>query len=588
MYRSRLDVRVTPRETLESEIRFHEFRQLLSNSPESKRFASGLSPFRLEIASYFSTMALQLFNTLMIDECARNRFKLWLKDLHAEPQIYNLLGENVCLTQGEFAVYFLNRLRAETLRYMEPSKCSCATLARLIDNKSDVPLCENITEDKEGTESGGIELSPLSEKYDEYFPVLGKQRKSVEMADKPLAKSAKMKKSNKCTSGSSVRQFDPQKLTFTHSELMESQQKLDREKTNLKLKRIHESIDQSGPFNAQLNVDIFASREPLGAKDVMEEINKEIFILSDIYSNLIDSNLVACISNEIKYILGLLLVRSSCDCKPLGSMEENTRLENVSCEIPVIFGNIKHCIIFAVDVLDKQFELLKSLDDYCLKMLSSNESIIIYSQKLSMKITEYYKERMINSINFDVQPSLLSRRLSLPDIITFQCETDKRKNFNSNKSFRLFCKQRDNFYKLYRKYKEFYNNDSVNWNAAQFKTDVCCLIDLCSDPVNLSHLSSLLVEQCILSCITQELEENQSVPLVIKDIDPAKLLQLNMRLVSADSVEDAVIAKEEYYFREFICAVSNNLLFINSLIQTLMQKITELTQETISLFEIGW
>lgn len=153
-------------------------------------------------------------------------------------------------------------------------------------------------------------------------------------------------------------------------------------------------------------------------------------LVAFIYSSCIAENLVPNLFLELFFVLQLLTARRMVATKDCDLESSRGALDPL--ETP-LFQNIHDCVFFAVQVLERQFQVLSYLDKGTLKLLAENERLLCFSPALQGRLRAAY-EGSVAKVSLVIPPSAQA--------VSFQPETDNRANFSSDRAFHTFKKQR--------------------------------------------------------------------------------------------------------------------------------------------------
>lgn len=165
--------------------------------------------------------------------------------------------------------------------------------------------------------------------------------------------------------------------------------------------------------------------------------------LIDLYSALIDLNLITNILGELSYLLNLLNAdydRHQLPIEILASAEN---------QVVQMLKNGNNCVYLSIGVLKKQKHCLIMLDMPTIKILLENERISKYDNDLNTFLVDAYTQKQQMEFDFRQKKSTavnVSSNLN----VSYQQEHDTKDNFPSMREFTAFNKQRDMFYNILR------------------------------------------------------------------------------------------------------------------------------------------
>ncbi|XP_059578930.1 codanin-1 isoform X6 [Alligator mississippiensis] len=212
---------------------------------------------------------------------------------------------------------------------------------------------------------------------------------------------------------------------------------------------------------------------------------KQLDQLALLYSSCIAENLVPNIFLELFFVLQLLTSRG------ISAEDGESDLEfNQGCKGAVErqhFHNVHNCVYFAVQVLDRQYELISHLEKGTLKLLAENERIASFSPHLHKRLRQAY-ESSTAKVSLLLPSSVQS--------VSFQPETDNRSNFPSDRAFHIFKKQRDIFYELLREWED--NHEKPAWDFERvLGNKIRAMMAHLTATCNHSHFARLFQKQII-------------------------------------------------------------------------------------------
>ncbi|ESP02299.1 hypothetical protein LOTGIDRAFT_238027 [Lottia gigantea] len=277
-------------------------------------------------------------------------------------------------------------------------------------------------------------------------------------------------------------------------------------------------------------------------------------ILVQLYSSCLDEHLFPNISVELYFLIQLLTSLSE-DIKP------DTPSVNIDSEDMSLFVTVHNAVYFSVNVLQKQLNLLKYLDRSVIKLLAENKRLVDFSSELHSNLLELYTS------SFSVKKYPTCPRSPIGGV-SFQADTDNRKNFPSDKLFHQFKKQRDMFYELIREWEE--KRLTTGWSVQEvLGNKIRFLVNVNTDLVNHLHFARLFLSQLISMCkgdgvIRTEDDDNIALLAHLKKTNPAKFKKLQERFIQPFSVggpcPPVSFPGNQEFFKEFIVAASSPVL----------------------------
>ncbi|XP_068194538.1 codanin-1 [Antennarius striatus] len=215
----------------------------------------------------------------------------------------------------------------------------------------------------------------------------------------------------------------------------------------------------------------------------------QLDLLAELYSTCISENLVPNIFLELFFVMQLLTSRSPHthdDDDNQGSLcaEDSDVLERC------FLRQVHNCVYFAVKVLDSQFQLVAQLDKCTLRLLAENERVASFSLDLRDRLTQ-----ALDRSTAKLSPSASIFIHSVP----FQPATDNRSNFNSDKAFHTFKKQRDVFYEVLREWEDFHKEPGWSFDAA-LGGRIRGMMSQLTSAGSHSHFARLFLKQLIQMC----------------------------------------------------------------------------------------
>ena len=330
-------------------------------------------------------------------------------------------------------------------------------------------------------------------------------------------------------------------------------------------------------------------------KPSLEKVTDKNLIdtLIELYLTCFQLNSCYYFVSELEFLLQLLGKRMKSEKLTLPSSENL---------IEKVFSIFHNCIYFSVAVIEKLYlyGYLKVLSPLSLTLLSENVYIVSLFPDFS-SILKLEKPSHGNHLMFKTY------QLSS---VAFEPELDSKVNYPNEQSFTTFRRQRDSFYLLYEKWKEFNFKSSINENEYDIRYKAQEILNISTDCGNYYHLARLFVSQMIKSCVGHVDENKSNVDQLheskVEDKFP-KTKEMNIRLkklnkrfctdiFNNDYSEE--FSKNESFFCKFIIFCNNDKF--NTYLRLIMKnkieefnctkfsvcyKKDEITSEQIELFE---
>ncbi|XP_060596823.1 codanin-1-like isoform X2 [Ruditapes philippinarum] len=296
--------------------------------------------------------------------------------------------------------------------------------------------------------------------------------------------------------------------------------------------------------------------------------------LIQLYSECLDYNLLPNVIVELYFLVQLLTARG-------GGVEETFIYGDDVIE-ENYFSSVHNTVYFAISVLEQQKRLLKMLDRCTLYLLAENPRIVTFSTELQKYLEKCYERA--ESRRGPVFPH------SPIGSVSFQADTDNRKNFPNDKCFHLFKRQRDGFYELIREWEASRMNP--NYNMAQmFGQRVRALVNVKTDLANLIHFARLFQSQLIAMCkgdgSIRSSEDDDNIALLsqLKRTNPEKFKKLQERFIKPLSFGGPCPSPSfpgiQEFFRDFI-AVASCPMLNQHLCDTFSAKVLELNETSFT------
>jgi codanin-1 len=239
------------------------------------------------------------------------------------------------------------------------------------------------------------------------------------------------------------------------------------------------------------------------AKRHLVSYPEELQVLADVYSCLMNCNLVLNIMTELYFVVGLLVIRVPVRCgtdefysSQNGSSEKaNHSLYHGTWNIKkcAYFTTVHNCVYFATSVLNQQRHILQLFDKSTLRIIADNRHILAFTPDLYDFINGFL------TINTSKTRRFASVVAGIQDNVSFQSDTDNRQNFPTDQAFHIFCKQRDGFYDILHRWET--HHMLPDWSfALALGPRIKTLLNLHNEPVNFVHFSRLFRSQLLGTC----------------------------------------------------------------------------------------
>ncbi|XP_014670686.1 PREDICTED: codanin-1-like [Priapulus caudatus] len=297
---------------------------------------------------------------------------------------------------------------------------------------------------------------------------------------------------------------------------------------------------------------------------------EQLEAMAHVHASLITENLLPNVSVELHLLIQLVTCPGwDSDVCSISSSSESDEDVNY-------FATVHNCVYFAIRVLTHLQRLVTLLDKGTLKLLLENPRIADFAPELKSTIGETWE-------NCTNKTTMLPR--SPVGSVSFQADTDNRKNFPNDRCFHLFRKQRDGFYELLREWEEHHTTPGWSMNDA-LGAKIKGLIRSPDDLANQLHFIRLFQAQLITMCKGDNSTvqtSNSSDPLgLLKDLkrdNPEKFKRLQDRFVMPSAVggpcPPPCFPGCQEFFRDFI-VISDSRSFNQHILDSFSSKILEL------------
>ncbi|XP_022212435.2 protein disks lost [Drosophila obscura] len=319
--------------------------------------------------------------------------------------------------------------------------------------------------------------------------------------------------------------------------------------------------------------EVSSMQEPVVVK--LDDVKSpgQLQVLSAIYGQLLDLNLVPNVLGELSFVLQLLNVHDS-DVSPSQAVKDldlGTPLHRL--------GLYKNCIYFALQVLEHQQYLLLQLDRKSLGVLLQQERLGLLPQSLLHQLEESCQRKQ-ELAKKEITSSSSALTVASPggqQNVYYHEEKDSRDNFPNQNEFGAFKSQRDLFYKAFKLWETSHLN-RVFCFSRDVTPRVRDIFRMSENAVNMAHFAKLFVSQLLISgSETTESPEELGLKL-----DQLRLNRLAQRLVTSNSSVEDQFPRSQAFFRDFIgeCA---SMAF---LVQLKLALYVQLMRHNDSTFEL--
>lgn len=278
------------------------------------------------------------------------------------------------------------------------------------------------------------------------------------------------------------------------------------------------------------------------APDCVTEREK-LDALATVYAALLNKGLVVNLTIELFFLLQLLTVK------------QKVKFDE-KCSTKLLHS-VHNCTHFAAAVLQNILQWLCFLDKPTLKLLSNVKQLTTFTPQLYSSLVKLVE---------GVEPVSRGWSSSIQGV-AFDNSTDSQKHFASDSNFRAFRKQRDLFYSLFRDWQRHQFGSGKSFGT-QFTHRVAEILDMCSNPCNLSHLARLVLGQLMTSCcggleFDDQGNLDEKFLYDLKSTSPGKMEKLEERFLLPFKVggpcPNPSFTGSQVFFYEFIRAATNSI-----------------------------
>lgn len=410
--------------------------------------------------------------------------------------------------------------------------------------------------------------------YNDDFPSLGGEVPPKKIETKPKKRVVPITVSRKTGSSSFASSSFQGENNLLNGEMVEGVDILSERR---KMRSISKdfSIELEPQKNLHENLPIIAQsplKTPTFRYDKKKVERRDVLItMAQLYSFLIDMNLVPNILSEFSYLVGLL----NTDHDPKLIVQDGKSLIDI---VSNLLKNLNNCIFFAIQVLNSQKQNLALLDVMTIRVVIDNERI----QQLPGELYEHLCQAVQQKSKLE-QGKLNKSHNNTSQVVFFQQETDNRDNFPSDREFLSFKTQRDMFYKILRSWELKHLDPSYDFRK-DLGMKIRSLIAQMEHPINMAHLAKLFTAQLIISCNFDN--SANELQMALPGIDLSKLSKLRQRLVAPSQFSTQYLFPgNQAFFRDFIlCAES--IMFMEQLKISLINDLMEINDSSIETLSI--
>lgn len=352
----------------------------------------------------------------------------------------------------------------------------------------------------------------------------------------------------------------------------------------------------------------------------------------DIYSIVLDMNLVANVLTEFAYLVNLVNVDVS-DCMEraphtvygavsatvpfngigvlgetdISSADSDRRpqdtggsevagstcapyvidsVRDVGSVAAALLRNVHNCVYFSIGVLQSQQNVLRLLDITTIKVLLQNERLVALNAPIKDDLMAVcsYKMQLEKTLRTHNTTNTLAPNTSMK--VFYQQEHDTQSNFPTSREFAAFKKQRDMFYSILAAWES--KHLSPTWDfEVELGRRVRAMLTTMDHPINMAHMAKLFTSQLILSCnfnvaIQSELQFD------LPNVDLTKLNRLQQRLIAPSHFNmNFQFPGNQIFFKDFIVAAAHQPTFIEQLKIILANELTDLNESTYETLNLS-
>lgn len=230
---------------------------------------------------------------------------------------------------------------------------------------------------------------------------------------------------------------------------------------------------------------------------------EEIVKLKTLYIQLLMNNHTTSLLEEIKFIIAVINKRAT---------SESAELSTTADRLQSIFSSYHNCFYFvylAFEDLFIEHQFINLLSFKAVEQIKSNRILMDYQvddceeDEILENLKELIERCYLGQTTDEQQNAEGQNSTEDDDFVYFQPDTDDKSNFPNDQSFYVFRKQRDDFYRLLKRYTE------GNWSAsiagdlkvqATFTSFINGILGMSKDVGNYYHLARLFISQLLKSC----------------------------------------------------------------------------------------
>lgn len=431
--------------------------------------------------------------------------------------------------------------------------------------------------------------SSLANFSKEDFPSLGKEENVKK--EKPKRRVVPLTVSKKCTPTQS-QQFSSSSFTNENNllnvtpsdefDIMKNRKILCEERVDVSRnfqvelqpeKNLHTILKESLPI-ANSPVKTQQSIVPTSLEYDSSKVQKKelLHVMSQLYSFLLDMNLVANILAEFSYLFTLL----NSDADPFENLKNGFQSSTIVETASVVLKDFHNCIYFVMHVLKLQKSSLSLLDAMTIRVILDNERF----QAISPDLNEFFKLTLQQKLQLNIEKA--ANKSFSNNIVFYQQETDNLDNFPSSKEFQAFRKQRDMFYEVLRTWEAKHLDPTWDFKRGM-EMKIRSLITLLDHPINMAHLARLFTAQIIVSCNFDD--PTNELQAVLPNVDMQKLSKLRQRLITPSAFSsEYLFPGTQAFFRDFILCCDHYRVFMEQLKISMISELIQMNDSSIEMF----
>ncbi|KAH9419157.1 Codanin 1 [Dermatophagoides pteronyssinus] len=328
--------------------------------------------------------------------------------------------------------------------------------------------------------------------------------------------------------------------------------------------------------------------------DRISTTNKEMIRkLQQLYSLILIDNYWPYLFEEIKFIVEVISKKSVIESSSMITECDNNQV--VCFDLRKLFESYHNCyyfgwLSFEEIVIKKHFftcfnvNVIHHLidDPFLFKFQESSFIRTVLNNFLTQKLPSL-------SLNFSSEGDNL--------FVSFQSETDGKQNFPDGYSFSMFRRQRDEFYRLFKRYNENSWSTIISTDKtirSLFIVAIQNIFAMVRDVGNSFHLARLFVDQLLKSCNGQLYRDADSMKILNESLEQHRGIKINQdrlnklqnRIIERkrqpenplepENLYSEYFRSNELFFRDFIY-YSDSHSFNEQLRMILKSKLIEMT-----------